>query len=203
MKLNSPVFRAALVLVAAVVLIFSFYGFSAAASGGHGEENPAQSASKLWELLARLINFVILAVVLIFLIRKPIKSFFGNRSEKIRKDFEELELRKQQAQAQLEEIGKKLAQMEHEREKIIAKFIKEGESEKEKIIQSAKALQARIEGQAELVIKQEVQEARQALKHEVAELATKMAEELIKKKIKPDDEERLVKQYTEKMVEAA
>jgi F-type H+-transporting ATPase subunit b len=203
MKLNSPVFRAALVLAAVIVLLFSFYALSMASSEGAGAENTGHGAAKLYDLLARFINFGILAVALVFLLRKPIKSFFGSRTEKIRKDFEELEIRKQQALAQLEEIEKKLALMGQERERIIAQFIKEGESEKEKIIQSAKALQVRIEEQAELTIKQEIQQARQALKQEMAEMAIKMAEELIKKNIKPNDEERLVKQYTEKMVEAA
>ncbi len=41
------------------------------------------------------------------------------------------------------------------------------------------------------------------LKHEVAELAVQMAEELIKKNVKPEDEERLIKHYIEKVVEAA
>jgi F-type H+-transporting ATPase subunit b len=203
MKLRRPTFRTVLVVVAATLLVVSFLGASLAASEGHGGEDSAQDASKVWDLLARFINFGILAVAIVFLARKPVKNFFSNRSEKIKKEFEELELRRQQAQVQLEEIGKKLAQMEQEREKIIAQFIKEGEAEKERIIESARVLSARIEEQARLTIKQEIQQARQALKYEAAELAVQMAEDLIKRNVKPEDEERLIKHYIEKVVEAA
>jgi F-type H+-transporting ATPase subunit b len=203
MKREGTIFKTVLIVMAATMLLFSFYGVCLAASEGHGEEGSAQGASKVWDLLARFINFGILAVAIVFLARKPVKSFFSNRSEKIKKEFDELELRKQRAQAQLEEIGKKLAQMEQDREKIIAQFMKEGEAEKEKIIESARVLSARIEEQAKLTIKQEIQQARLTLKHEIAELSMHMAEELIKKNIKPEDEERLIKHYIEKVVEAA
>jgi len=203
MNMRSTAFKTVLIVVAATMLLFSFYGTCLAASEGHGEEGSAHGASKVWDLLARFINFGILAVAIVFLARKPVKSFFSSRSEKIKKEFDELELRKQQAQAQLEEIGKKLAQMEQERKKVIAQFMKEGEAEKEKIIESARALSARIEEQSKLTIKQEIQQARQTLKHEIAEIAINMAEDLIKKNIKPEDEERLIKRYIEKVVEAA
>ena len=77
----------------------------------------------------------------------------------------------------------------------------EGEAEKEKIIQKAEMVAARIKEMAALSIDQEIKRSTQELKKEVAEQATQMAEELIRKEITPTDQNKLVEEYLQKVVE--
>jgi len=60
---------------------------------------------------------------------------------------------------------------------------------------------ARIKEMAALSIEQETKKAALELKKEVAEQATKMAEELIKKEITSTDQSKLVEEYLHKVVE--
>jgi len=203
MSQRNRILKVGLVLAVMAVLGFAFCGLVLASSAGNGEGAASHDGGdKLMDLLARFINFAVLAGVMIFLLRKPIKNFFSGRSEQIRKDFEELDVRKIQAQEQLQQIRKKLDEIEQERDNIIAQFVKEGEAEKKKIIDNAKAVSERIEEQAQLTIQQEIQKAKDGLKEEISELATRMAEEIISKNIQPDDEDRLIKEYIQKVTEA-
>jgi F-type H+-transporting ATPase subunit b len=54
---------------------------------------------------------------------------------------------------------------------------------------------------AALSIEQETKKATQELRKEVAEQATQMAEELIRKEITPTDQNKLVEEYLQKVVE--
>lgn len=60
---------------------------------------------------------------------------------------------------------------------------------------------ARIKDMAALSIEQETKKAAQNLKKEVAEQATQMAEEFIRKEITPADQNKLVEEYLQKVVE--
>ena len=61
----------------------------------------------------------------------------------------------------------------------------------------------RIEEQARITIDQEIKKAKEELQEEISEIAVNLAEELIKKNMKPEDEKRLISEYVNKVVEAA
>lgn len=209
--------RVAIVLVLFAVFVLSYSSFALASTEQQRVQETDQTVqydvegkapheadtAKLNDLLARCLNFGILAIVLIVLLRKPLKSFFSNRTQQIKSDFNDLESRKKEAEGKFEEIKKKLQQIEQEREKIIAQFVKEGQAEERKIIESAKEMSKRIEEQARITIDQEIKKAKEELQEEISEIAVNLAEELIKKNMKPEDEKRLISEYVNKVVEAA
>jgi len=177
----------------------------ALASGGgeaaaHGEAHgitPAKMSDFIW----RTVNFLVFAGILIKLVAKPAKQFFAQRSADIGETFEDLEAKKAEAEAALVAAQERLAQVDAEREKLMEQFMAEGEAEKEKIIQKAEMVAARIKEMAALSIDQEIKKSAQELKKEVAEQATQMAEELIRKEITPTDQNKLVEEYLQKVVE--
>ncbi|HYA43708.1 MAG TPA: hypothetical protein VEF34_20590, partial [Syntrophobacteraceae bacterium] len=59
-----------------------------------------------------------------------------------------------------------------------------------------------IQQQAQIAIEQEIQAARNTLKDEVADLAIAAAQNLIQKKIKGEDQRRLVHEFLTNVVEA-
>jgi len=180
-------------LVASVVLAS---GGEAAHGGGHGI-----SPEKINDFIWRTVNFLVFAAILIKLVAKPAKAFFAQRTSDIGESFEELEAKKAEAEAALKAAETRLAEVGAEREKLMAQFQAEGEAEKAKIIEKAHMVAARIKDMAAHSIAQEFKKASQELKKEVAEQATQMAEELIKKEITFADQTKLVEEYLQKVVE--
>jgi F-type H+-transporting ATPase subunit b len=176
-----------------------------AVSGGgevaaHGEAHGI-SPTKISDFIWRTVNFAVFAGILIYLVYKPAKQFFAKRSSDIGETFEDLEGQKAEAEAALLAARERLAQVDAERERMLEQFREEGEAEKEKIIQKAEMVAARIKEMAALSIEQETKKAAQELRKEVAEQATQMAEELIRKEITPTDQNKLVEEYLQKVVE--
>jgi F-type H+-transporting ATPase subunit b len=186
-------------LTGAAWVMLAGVAFGSEAGGEHGGITP----EKVRDLTFRTMNFVVFAGILIYLLTKkfPIKNFFVQRSQEIAQSLSDLEAKKAAAAQAVEEAEARLAQVAAERDQIIQQFVAEGQLEKAKIIQKAEMVAARIKDMAALSIAQETKKAAQQLKVEVATQATKLAEELIKKKMTPTDQQRLVDEYLAKVVE--
>jgi len=139
---------------------------------------------------------------LVYLLKKPLKGFFASRTESIRKTLADLEDKKREAEERCAEYKAKLAALDKETEKIVAEYIEEGETAKSKIIAQAEQQAEYIKHQARTAIDQEIRAAREALQQEVADLSTAAAEEVLKQHIGVEDQERLIQEFTTKVVEA-
>jgi F-type H+-transporting ATPase subunit b len=167
------------------------------AAGGHGGMDPAKISDFIW----RTFNFLVFAGIMIKLLAKPAKEFFVKRSQDIAQNLDDLEAKKVAAAQAVQEAEAKLAEVAAEREKILQRYIAEGEAEKAKILEKANQVAARIKEMASLTIQQESKKAAQELKQEVVALATQLSEDLIKEKITPADQQKLVEEYLNKVVE--
>lgn len=171
----------------------------ASAAGGHGGViDPA----KLPDLLWRTVNFVIFAGILYKLAAKPIKTFFAGRKTEISTELQDLETEKIKVQKALKEAKAQLAAVAAERDQIIQQYIAEGEAEKVKIIEKAEQTAQRLKDMAAMTIEGETKKAAAELKREIVETAVKLSEQIIKEKIVPEDQQRLVDDYLAKVVEA-
>jgi F-type H+-transporting ATPase subunit b len=177
-----------------------FLATVAAAAGGGGAGGI--SAEKITDFTWRTVNFLVFAAILIKLVAKPAKGFFAKRSQDIAQTLEDLEAKKISALEALKEAEARLALVDAEREKIIQQYQAEGEIEKAKIVEKAEMVAARIKDMAALTIQQETKKAAQDLKQEVVDLATQLAEDLIKAKVTHTDQQQLVEEYLKKVVKA-
>jgi len=184
-------------LLVILSVLLAFGAVWASSEGGHGD-----SAAKVKDLIWRIMNFAVLAGGLIFLLRKPLAKGLESRRQGIRDQLDDLEKQKADAEKQLAEYKARLARLGQEVEKIMAEYIKDGEVAKAKIIEEAKAVAEKLQEQAKKNIEHEFQKARQELKAEMVEQAVTMAEALIKKKIKDEDQERIIGEYLTKVVVA-
>jgi F-type H+-transporting ATPase subunit b len=177
------------------LLLMIGFGTAIAAAGG-------ESGSKGWGDLDtfRVMNFVALAAVLYFVLRKPLPQALSARIKGIKDQLEEMEAKKEAAEKKLAEYNRKLTDMEKEAEKIVAEYIRQGEEAKSRIIKEAEAAAARIEEQAGRNIEQEFERAKEQLKEEILETSLVKAEEIIKRQISAEDQNRLVDEYLEKVV---
>jgi F-type H+-transporting ATPase subunit b len=194
-----PGHQSARVVIAAVVVVLLSLSMgigSALASSG------SETGAKGWVATDtyRVMNFVVLLVALIFVLRKPISQALSSRIKNIREQLEGLEVQKAEAEKQLAQYNEKLSQLESEAEKIIEGYIKQGQEAKAKILKEAKATAEKLQVQARRNIEHEFDKAKQELQREVVEKSLLKAEETLKKAITAQDQDKLVDEYLNKVV---
>jgi septal ring factor EnvC (AmiA/AmiB activator) len=129
---NARIITAGIVIV--LLSLSIGIGNALASSGG-------ETGAKGWVATDtyRVMNFVVLLVALIFILRKPISQALSSRIKNIREQLEGLEVQKAEAEKQLAQYNEKLSQLESEAEKIIEGYIKQGQEAKTKILKEAEA----------------------------------------------------------------
>ena len=113
-KLNKAV-------VLSYVLLFFTLSISAALGASGGD---AGTKHWEWEDTFRVMNFTVLAVALVFILRKPLSQALSSRIKMIREQLDDLESQKAEAEKQLAEYNEKLAQLEKEAEKIVEDYVR-------------------------------------------------------------------------------
>lgn len=184
----------ALLTVLLVVLLCSL----AYASGG---EHHADSGVLLKDFLYRVLNFAIVVAILVYFLTKPIKKGLAGRRVEIEKALNEAKQAKDEAEAKFAEYDRKLAQATVEIAEISDAIRREGELEKQKIIENARAMAKQIEKDASKTAELEIAKAKTALQREAVHLAVSVAEELLKKNFTKDDDARLINEYMRKVGE--
>jgi F-type H+-transporting ATPase subunit b len=168
--------------------------FASEAEGGHHLN---------WmDFAYRTVALIIVAGVLVKFLRKPIANFLNSRREEIQRLLSELEAKTSEARSEYSRVQARISSLEEDTRKIIDELIAEGEVESKKIIEAAHREAEYIKQQAQIAIEQEIQAARDSLKDEVADLSVAAAQDIIKKKIKVEDQQRLVREFMTKVVEA-
>ncbi len=148
----------------------------------------------------RVMNFVVLLAILVFLLRKPVSQFLGGRIKGIQDQLEDLEAKKKAAEQKLAEYDQRLSRLSEEAEQIVEQYKKQGEAAREKILQEAEASAAKLEEQAKRTIDHEFKQAKKQLETEVLEKAIAKAEEKLKKGITDNDQEKLIDEYLNEVV---
>lgn len=185
-------------LLLAAGMLIAMEGMARASGGGGGEGHGLN-----WtDFALRFLNFAILLAILVKLLKKPIAGFFSSRREGIRSLLAELELKRREAEQKIAEYNARLATLEDETKKIVEELVAEGELERQKIVEGAHRQAEYIRQQAQLAIQQEIKAAKERLQEEIAELSVAAAEEILRKKMKADDHERLVREFMTQVVEA-
>lgn len=165
-----------------------------AAAEGHG------GGGVPWgEILKQAVNFAILAGVLVYFLRKPLANFLKERSQSLAKAIDEAAKARAQAQEKLSAVEARMARLPGEVEALNRTMDSEAEAEAARIGAAATAEIGRIREQVTFAADQEVRKAREQLRREAADLATKAAEEIVAKSITPEDQERMVRENIEKV----
>ena len=196
---KSPVAVIGILFLLAVIVLSA--GVVLAASGGeHGSGEG--SAAKGWAQTDwfRVINFVVLAGLLFFVLRKPVAAALGSRIEGIKAQLADLEAQKEEAEKKLAVYNEKLSRLEKEAEKIVSDYIQQGNEAKARIIREAEAAAEKLQSLARRNIEHEFERAKQQLQQEVLEKSLVKAEQIIIGNITAKDQDRLVDEYLAKVV---
>jgi F-type H+-transporting ATPase subunit b len=164
------------------------------AQEGHGED-----ITFVGDWLPRLVNFAVIAGVLVYFMRKPVRDFFKNRSVEIARAIEESRDARERAAQALTDMERKIKDLEAETGRLVEDAKARGEKDKQALTEEGRKVAADVQAQVKQSVDLEVQKAKTALAAEAALLSIDLAEGNIKKKIGAQDHERILKDYISKV----
>lgn len=146
------------------------------------------------EVLKQAVNLAILAGVLVYFLRKPVSSFLAERSALLRKAIDDAAKARAEAAEKLSAVEARVARLSGEIAQMNERMDAEARAEAEQIRKGYAAEIAGIRAQAEFTGQQEIKKAREELRREASELSARAAEELVRRTLTPEDQERLVRE---------
>jgi F-type H+-transporting ATPase subunit b len=196
--LRACVWVAILVVVAWAPNLVAQEAHTAAA----GHEAAAEHAMTMWQTIAKLANFAVLAGVLVYFLKSPIAEFLASRVTQIRQDLVAAAELRASATAQLAEIDRKLQTLPAELAALKAQGEQDLRAEQARLASAAALERERLLAHARREIEMRLRLARRELTEHAAQLAVGLAEQRIRRSITPDDQLRLVDRYTAQLREA-
>jgi F-type H+-transporting ATPase subunit b len=142
-----------------------------------------------------LVNFVVFLGLLSKILWKPLKSGWVAKHEQIKSELGEAKRLRAEAEAQLAEYTKKVANADSEVDALLAQLRKEADADRARIVAAAEGEAARLKTEAERQIKVEIERARQILQIEAVNAAVGAARDILEKNINAEDQKRLGERY--------
>jgi F-type H+-transporting ATPase subunit b len=176
---------------------FVFAAIAFAEEAEHGGHEEAMTFMGDW--LPRLVNFAIIASVVVYFGRKPVRDFFANRSAEIAKSMQDSHEARERAVAALADMERKIKEMEAETGRMVADAQSRGEKDRQALVEEGRKVAQDVQAQVKQGIDMELHKAKSALAAEASLLSLDLAEGRIKEKISGQDHERIVKEYISKV----
>lgn len=148
-----------------IKLIIAFLLVSQAALAAGGAHIPTGT------ILVQLLNIVLFAGLLIYLLRKKVKTYFAEKKEDYLEAVNKAEKLKVEADAEKKEIEAKIASFKNTNADEIAKAKAEAEALKQSIVEQAKSISATIEREASKTVENEMVKAKARLRESLLEHA--------------------------------
>jgi F-type H+-transporting ATPase subunit b len=167
-----------------------------ASSGGEG----GHEGNKWFEFAWKTLDFIILVGFLYWLLAAKIKDFFVGRRKEIKESLDKSAEQKAEAEEKYREYSEKVDKASAEIDGIFEMIKAQGVTEKQKIIEDAEKVAAKMREDSQARIEQELKKASDQLKTEAVLLSSQMAEEILKKNITAQDNEAMVREYMDKVV---
>lgn len=181
-----------------LTLALGLTAFAAAAfaSGAEGGEH-----SLPWGNFAfRIANIVIFVGLIVKFAGKKIMGALRGRSQGIQDTLSSLEKRRLQAEKDLGEMEKRIANLEEERQQILREYREQGEAIKAALIADAQAEAALVAEHAQKTAEHELDRALEQIRAEIADLMVASAQRLLPARLTQDEQAAIVRKYLTKVV---
>jgi len=155
--------------------------------------------NELLPTIAKLVNLLILVGLLFYFLRRPIMEAFRGRQASIRRELMHAEEERAAAEARLQDVESRLARLDVEVGAIKANAQKEAAEERVRVERATEAEIRKIREQARREIESASKAARAELRTYTAEQSVKLAEEMIRRDIRPEDDAHLAREYVEEL----
>ncbi len=175
------------------VLVLAVATVCMAAEGGEG------GSSRIWDMVWRIVNFIILFAILWKLLADKIKKYFSDRRIEIAEMIDTADKARTEAEKQFADYRSRLQNIDRDIQEIRDAIMGELEGEKQRIIKEGKAVAERIIEQAKWSAEQEIIKAKNSLRNQVVDMAGDMASGLVTNSMTPEDQKRLIEEYLDKV----
>lgn len=163
---------------------------------GHGEHGEHGAPSIDGKALAlQLFNFGVLLFILIKFGGSAINKSLRSRHDKMKADLDEAQRLRAEAETRLKTQEARLANLQQELTDLRQSMKDSAEAEKRRLIEVAEARAQRIEEETRFLLDQQVKQAEQNFKAEVANAAARIAEEIVRRSVNTSDQQRLVSSF--------
>ncbi|HEY2382642.1 MAG TPA: ATP synthase F0 subunit B [Terriglobia bacterium] len=164
---------------------------------GAGAE--AQHEESPVRVIARWANFIVLFAGLAFLLRKPMSEFFKTRQTEIASGLRRAQDAQTSAQARMDEIEKRLANLTSEIENLSAAAQQESLAEREKILADAKHEVERVVEQSRQEIERVARAVEREIKEHVADQVIDRAGNALRTEMTQDDQKRIIVRFIQNL----
>jgi F-type H+-transporting ATPase subunit b len=158
-----------------------------AADDGHGFD--------LSNFIFTALNLLILIAVLVYVGRKPIRTFFEERRLQIREELDNAAKLRDEAEATFNDWQRRLVDLDAELDQLRSRARERAETERDRILADAAATAERIREDARAAIEQETRRAQALLRDEASSLAIDLAQGVLDREVTDADRARLVDEF--------
>ncbi len=142
--------------------------------------------------LPRIVNFAILATVLVLVLRKPLADFLNAKTSQIREELHQARSRETNAEVERKRAEELLASLDQEVQRAKDDARRSALAERERILKTAEGEAARIRAIAKKEIEAEVEAGRRRLFARATELSVDLAHKKIASSMTEADQNRLI-----------
>jgi F-type H+-transporting ATPase subunit b len=142
--------------------------------------------------LPRIVNFAVVAAVLVLALRKPLAGYLSARTEQIREQLKEAKSKQERADEEQTKAEALLGRLDQEVQKAKDEARRAAEAERDRILKAAEIEAARIREIARKEIDAEVEAGRRKLMARATELSVELAEKKLKSAMNDADQSRLI-----------
>jgi len=152
---------------------------------------------ELW----KFVNLAIFVAIMAYILTRKVKlgEAFRARRENIRAELARAQQERDAAVAKLKEVEERLARLDIEVTAIKEQSKVEAAEENERIARATETEVAKLTEQAQREIERAGKTARHELRRYTAEQSVRLAEELIRREMKPEDDSRLITRNIEEL----
>jgi F-type H+-transporting ATPase subunit b len=160
--------------------------------GEHGSEHAAFS-SKTFAL--QLLNFGVLLFLLVWFGGRAMNKSLRAKHDQLKADIDTATRQRDEAKRAFEAQEQRVAGIEKEVAALRASLRADAEREQAALLAGAQERARKIQDEMRFQLDQQVKDAEAILRAEVASASVKLAEELVRKSVNPDDERRLAREF--------
>lgn len=183
-----------------VLTLIGVLAFTALAYASGGEGGEAHEGLPWANFGWRILNFAIFIFLLYKFAGAKAAAFFGGRRSQIKKELDDLQERKLEAEKKLASVESGIRNLEQEKAAILAEAKTQGEAIKAAIIEKAHKDALVMQAQAVTSAENEARAAFDRVRGEIADQVIEQATKIVREKLTEQDHERLVDEYLTKVV---
>jgi F-type H+-transporting ATPase subunit b len=159
------------------------------------DEGGAHQSSLLWHA----INLALVVGVIGYFARTPIRTYMAERRQNIEAGIEAARHELSEAESRLAACNGRVASLDQEIDEIRRTVRAQAETERERLLADARVAAERIRRDAHTAVEQESRRAREDLRNEAAEMAVRLAGDLLKRQVTDSDRARLIDEFVERV----